>query len=141
LWSRCLFCRGRTTWQPPVKLLELSCEVGTSLRLNHYLAGTISIKIRDSDFKNITRSKTLSDPINNNSDIFCTAAQLYRESPFYGRFVRLVGITCRNLKSDSTDNVGLFASNKTNLDSLIDQLNIKYPNTRIVPASLLKSQN
>lgn len=70
-------------------------------RLQHYgLKGrTISIKIRYGDFKSITRSQSVLQPVNDYEQIIHIALQLLEGSETEGKPVRLLGIHISNFES------------------------------------------
>lgn len=61
-------------------------------------AKTISIKLKDENFKNQTRSLTLQEPIYLADDIYLEAIKLLDEA-FNGEYIRLIGISLSNLST------------------------------------------
>ena len=59
-------------------------------------AKTVSIKLKDENFKNQTRSITLQEPIFQADDIYEEAVNLLDEA-FKGEYIRLIGISLSNL--------------------------------------------
>lgn len=59
-------------------------------------AKTVSIKLKDENFKNQTRSITLQEPICQADDIYEEAVNLLDEA-FKGEYIRLIGISLSNL--------------------------------------------
>lgn len=59
-------------------------------------AKTVSIKLKDENFKNQTRSITLQEPIYQADDIYEEAVNLLDEA-FKGEYIRLIGISLSNL--------------------------------------------
>lgn len=59
-------------------------------------AKTVSIKLKDENFKNQTRSITLQEPIYKADDIYLEAVNLLDEA-FNGEYIRLIGISLSNL--------------------------------------------
>jgi DNA polymerase IV len=60
-------------------LLELSAGVGYRLRRAGFLSRTITLKLRYGDFRTITRSRTLPEPVDGDSEIYRTVRELFRE--------------------------------------------------------------
>ncbi len=58
-------------------LMELSAGVGYRLRSAGITAGTITLKLRFKDFKTITRSKTFSETIYSDKEIYLAARDLF----------------------------------------------------------------
>lgn len=72
-------------------------EVSEILEELQFLARTVTLKIKYSDFKSITRSKTLINPTDNIEYISRTACDLLLQSTEAGnRPIRLIGITVSN---------------------------------------------
>jgi DNA polymerase-4 len=77
-------------------LLALSEGVGSRLRSSRVLAGTVAVKIRDTDFVTITRQKTLADPTDSTDAIWRAAMELTRRE-VKGMRVRLLGVAATGL--------------------------------------------
>jgi DNA polymerase IV len=60
-------------------LLELSAGVGYRLRRAGFLSRTITLKLRYGDFRTITRSRTLPETVDGDSEIYRTVRELFRE--------------------------------------------------------------
>ena len=89
-------------------LLELSGSVGYRLRKKGFAATSITLKLRFSDFRTITRGKTLPEAVNDDRLIYRTASELFnchQGSPPW----RLVGIQASNLEQGSQ--LSLFSFN------------------------------
>lgn len=79
------------------RVLESLAEtVSVRLKRKSVLASTIGITIRFKDWKTITRSKKLSNPINHKEEISSLAKQLFIKH-WNGNSVRLLGITGSDL--------------------------------------------
>ena len=65
-------------------------------------AKTVSIKLKDENFKNQTRSITLQEPIYKANDIYDEASILL-EQVFKGEYIRLIGISLSNLSDMQID--------------------------------------
>ena len=77
-------------------LLAMADGVASRLRSAGLRAGTITVKIRDSTFRTITRQRTLSIPTDLTDPIWRTALELARPE-IRGIRVRLLGVTASNL--------------------------------------------
>lgn len=89
-------------------LLGLSEEVAGRLRKEQVRGKTIVVKIRFSDFKTITRNRTLSSPTCVTSAIFGTARELMLFGNPTRRKVRLIGVGVTNLGEDRDTQQSLF---------------------------------
>ncbi|MGL5021590.1 MAG: DNA polymerase IV [Mycoplasmatales bacterium] len=70
----------------------------TRLRAKKKWARTITIKIKYSDFTQITRSKTVDIPIREYDDVIKIVEVLLKEIKFDGRMIRLIGSSGSNLE-------------------------------------------
>ena len=77
-------------------LLAMAEGVGGRLRSAGVRAGTVTVKIRDSTFRTITRQRTLPEPTDLTEPIYATALELARPE-IRGMRVRLLGVTASNL--------------------------------------------
>jgi DNA polymerase-4 len=86
-------------------LLALSEGVAGRLRSGGVRASTITVKIRDSSFRTITRQQTLRQPTDVTEPIYRTALELARPE-VRGIRVRLLGVSASNL--GEREQLGLF---------------------------------
>lgn len=90
-------------------LLAQSQEVGRQLRRQGYLARTITLKLKDTDFSQITRSATLERPSQSSETLFRTAQALL-ERQTIDKPIRLIGVGASALIADTTpQQAGLFS--------------------------------
>jgi DNA polymerase-4 len=85
-----------------VKLLEyletMSHEISESLKEHHWFAITLTLKVKYYDFKQITRSQTLSIPTDESKTIYQTMEKLLLEKTEAGRTpIRLLGVSASGL--------------------------------------------
>ena len=88
-------------------LLAMSEGVAGRLRDSGVKAATVTVKIRDSSFRTITRQRTLPEPTDLTDPIFRTALELARPE-IRGTRIRLVGVTASGL--GERDQLSLFAA-------------------------------
>lgn len=105
---------------------NLSAKVGYRLRRSGYHARTLTIKVRYSDFKTVTRSITLDYLLYTDGDIYKIAINLFNtlnnKQP-----IRLLGIQVASFEKDVQ--LSLFSEKENKqikLADLIDELNNKY---------------
>ena len=77
-------------------LSELSQMVGHRLRENQFFARTVTLKLRYSDFRTLTRACTLPQATDLDGELFDTAAELFRVA-WNGQPVRLLGVQASGL--------------------------------------------
>ena len=78
-------------------LRALSDQVGGRLRRAGYVARTIAIKVRFSDFTTITRSRTLASPTDVGKELYDTSRMLYEALGLQRARIRLVGVKADGL--------------------------------------------
>lgn len=79
------------------ELLRLSDRVTSRLRAEGFGARTVTIKVRFSDFRTITRSKTLAEPTNVAAKVYATTRDLYAGLKLFRPRIRLLGVSAGNL--------------------------------------------
>ncbi|MEA2611359.1 MAG: polymerase, partial [Chloroflexota bacterium] len=77
-------------------LLAMADGVAGRLRSAGVRAGTVTVKIRDSSFRTITRQRTLTEATDLTDPIYATALELAKPE-IRGIRVRLLGVTASNL--------------------------------------------
>jgi DNA polymerase-4 len=80
-----------------VHLLTLADRCAARLRSDGTVARTVSIKIRTSDFRTLTRSRTLPTPTDVGREVFLVARVLLAGVDLGGLAVRLVGVRAEGL--------------------------------------------
>lgn len=83
------------------ELLRLSDRATHRMRRRELRARTIGLKVRFSDFTNLTKSKTLAYPINGMREVFEIARELYISLKLEGSRIRLLGVSLENLVDES----------------------------------------
>jgi DNA polymerase-4 len=81
-------------------LLDQSQEVGRHLRRQGFLARTITLKLKDADFRQTTRSVTLDRPSQSSDVLFQTAQHLLSKQAI-DKAVRLIGVGASALVADT----------------------------------------
>ena len=103
------------------ELLRLTEKTTQRLRAKHLTAGTLQIKIRQSDFSTFTRQRTLKPPANSVGTLFEVAKELLAEwlGEHPGSRIRLLGVGGSAL--GRADQLDLFAAPTATGGSKIDQ--------------------
>ncbi len=128
---------NETTLEKPVHergemeevLWELAEEVGRRLRHEGRHARCISLKIRYTDFKTLTRSRTLPTPTCYDREIFSVASDLLKRNLAAGRAVRLLGVSASSLLTSGWQESLFEIDKRRSWESLyrgIDRLRQKY---------------
>lgn len=123
-------------------LLEAE-DVARQLRKMDRKAKTITIKIKFSDFKQITRSKTISPPTSTAETIFQAAKKLFRTCEIT-RDIRLIGVgasgltdLCRPVQMTLFENRKKTEKGWEKVEKAVDSINRKY-GKRTVERAVLK---
>ena len=119
-------------------LLSQSQSVAAEMRRKQFKARTITLKVKTSDFKRYTRSRTLERPVQSADPIYRVALGLLkgfsRSTP-----IRLIGVGASGLQSDSTPvQADLFPSDAVpndtrweKVDRAMDAVNRRYGETSV----------
>jgi DNA polymerase-4 len=125
-------------------LLHQSEDVGRQLRRHGAKARTVTIKIKYDDFRQITRSTTLSQPFQA-SEILYTQATRLLDAKLLQQKVRLIGIGASNLVgAQAPTQIDLFESQTANgrdwdsIDQAVDAINVKFGRDIVSKANLIK---
>jgi len=79
------------------KALELADRCAARLRAGSMVGRTVSVKVRTSDFRTLTRSRTLATPTDVGREIYLAARELLAAADLGGLPVRLVGVRVEGL--------------------------------------------
>ena len=137
---------NETTLDKPLRLREemekvlwgLVEEVGKRLRRERLFARCITVKIRYSDFKTLTRSRTLKTPTCFDRQIFAVAGDLLSRNLSSDRAVRLLGVSASALLSAGWQESLFDVDERRSLEKLyrgIDRLREKYGEAAIGAAT------
>jgi DNA polymerase IV len=80
------------------RVLELADRCAGRLRHQGLLARTVSVKVRTSDFRTVTRARTLGAPTDVAREIYLVARELVSAVDLHGLAVRLVGVRAEGLE-------------------------------------------
>ncbi len=123
-------------------LLDRSQTVGRDLRTKNLLCETVFIKLKFSDFSQVTRSKTLNTPVCSSAAIFNEALALYRKIELKKK-IRLVGVGVSSLKGkDMPVQMQLIGKEKLpekqweSVDKAVDSILEKFGSDSIKKAAL-----
>lgn len=120
-------------------LLALSEGVGSRLRASGVRASTVAVKIRDTDFRTITRQRTLGAPTDLTDVIWKAAVALARKET-RGMKVRLLGVAATGLVEETQ--IPLFAaegSRQRRAVEATDELRKRFGSRAVRRASLLEA--
>ena len=121
-------------------LLFLSEKVGLRLRRQNKYANVIAVILKDNTFKKYSHQKKLETATNDSTEIYNNAKKILKEI-YKEEKIRLIGIRLDNLTDKKIKQVSIFdeETETNNIDSVIDQINIKYGNI-VKKASLVNKK-
>jgi DNA polymerase IV len=121
-------------------LLAMADGVSGRLRASGARASTVTVKIRDSSFRTITRQRTLKEPTDLTEPIFRTALELARPE-VRGKRIRLLGVTASGL--GERDQLSLFGADDPRLRRVVeaeDEVRHRFGDRAITRARLVRSR-
>ena len=127
------------------QILDLSNKVAKRLRTAEYFARTVTIKVRFADFTSVTRSKSLPVSTDLATDIYATSKSLFEAMNLQRARIRLVGVRATGLIPTNESSVQLEFSNRDSgwreAEEAIDQVSLKFGNSAVRPARLIKPED
>lgn len=121
-------------------LLELCEKVARRLRKNALIARIITLKLRDSEFKTVTRRITLTSPTDLEEIFFQNARHLFAQVKWAEKPLRLVGVCLSGLEGKENEQGRLFAGEEEELRRLhhtVDELRDRFGETAVTRGRLL----
>lgn len=125
-------------------LLTLVEHTATRLRNIRKCCYCISVTIRNGEFVDYSRSKTLSNATDSTEEILETVKKLFNEL-WKGEPIRLLGVSLNNLCEDNFKQMSIFDVGSVHdekqraLDKTMDNLRRKYGETAVLKSVLLKN--
>ena len=127
------------------QILDLSNKVAKRLRAANYFSRTITIKVRFADFNSVTRSKSLPSSTDLATDIYATSKSLFEAMHLQRARIRLVGVRATGLVPTSESSVQLEFSERDSgwreAEEAMDQVSLKFGNSAVKPARLIKPES
>jgi len=127
------------------ELLSLSNKVARRMRNEGITGKTVTLKVKYSDFVQITRSTTLLNSTNDGFKIYATACCLLKKTKVGKKPVRLLGISISQLNLFGTETqLSLFQQDKTSskrerLNAALDSISDKFGEKSVRPGTLLQN--
>ncbi len=124
-------------------LLDLTDRVVTRLQKRHFLAKTLTLRLRYTSFKTITRDKTIDAPTRSVDRIYKTVVSLLPPRVTIEHRVRLLGVRASNLLDETEmQSLDLFdqrvSEKESDASNAIEQVRAKFGRNAIVRAGSLK---
>ncbi|HDZ90169.1 MAG TPA: DNA polymerase IV [Deltaproteobacteria bacterium] len=126
------------------EILFLANRVAHRMHREGFTGGTVSLKVKYSDFTQIIRSATLSDPTDDSQEIYTTACRLLIKKTAAGkRPIRLLGISLSGLTPPGqAKQLSLFSRDeqrrkRRDLNTALDSIYERFGEKSIGPATLI----
>jgi DNA polymerase-4 len=132
------------------ELLRLVTSVGSALRKSGLRGRTVTVKIRDEDFRTRTGSQTLTEPIEADATLLQLARKLLRElRAKRRRSVRLLGVGVSSLvEGDGPPQLELFqgegpgeSERDRTVSHLMDSLKERFGDSAVLPGGMIKDRD
>jgi DNA polymerase-4 len=125
------------------EFLRLSEKATSRLRERSLYTKTISIKVRYADFTTISRSKTLSLPIDSTHETYEVVKSLYGALRIDRVRLRLVGVSLENLCSETAEQLILGGRERgwREAESAVDRAQARFGRGSVRPARLLRRED
>jgi DNA polymerase-4 len=124
------------------ELLRLSERCAERARAGKVVGRTVAIKVRFSDFRTISRSKTLTEPTDTARTIYETASRLYDALDIAGTPLRLVGVRLEGLAAAEQvpEQLSLTGDDEEwrAAEQAVDRVTEKFGHGSVRPAALIK---
>jgi DNA polymerase-4 len=122
-------------------LLALTNKVAQRMRRNGIAGKTVTLKVKYSDFFQITRSDTLAEPTDDGLEMYSTVCRLLEKTEVGRRPIRLLGVSLSQLNfPGKEDQLSLFVKKdqkRKRLNTALDSLNEKHGDDSVQPGTLL----
>lgn len=124
-------------------LLDMSNQVGLRARREKLYASVIAITVKTASFRDFSHQKKLVNATNNTMDIYKVILELF-DVIDKNELIRGIGIRLSDLKEEKKEQISLFDKGTNQEDdkvqNIVDNINLKYKNTTILPAVFYKKE-
>jgi DNA polymerase-4 len=124
------------------ELLRLSERCAERARASNVVGRTVAIKVRFSDFRTVSRSRTLVEPTDVARTIYETASRLYDSLDIAGTPLRLVGVRIESLAraEEVPEQLSLSGDDEEwrAAEQAVDRVSAKFGRGSIRPAALVR---
>jgi DNA polymerase-4 len=125
------------------ELLVLGNKVGRRMRRKGLKGKTVTLKVKYSDFVQITRSTSLPEPTDDGLEIYTAVCRLLKKTEITKKPIRLLGVSLSQLSLSGIGiQLSLFDQNPSSqkrqrLNTVLDSLYEKFGDKSVVPGTLL----
>ncbi len=125
------------------KLLHMCEVIGLKLRNENLYASCIAITIKTDLFKSISHQKKILNQTNDTMELYKNVLDLLNVT-ISNNLIRNIGVRVSDLVNYKNNQISLFDNNNNNSQDdvwkIIDNINNKYDNTKIMPAIFYKDK-
>lgn len=125
------------------KLLHMCEVIGLKLRNENLYASCIAITIKTDLFKSISHQKKILNQTNDTMELYKNVLELLNVT-ISNNLIRNIGVRVSDLVNYKNNQISLFDNNNNNSQDdvwkIIDNINNKYDNTKIMPAIFYKDK-
>lgn len=125
-------------------LLDMCNQVGLRARKECSYARTIAITAKTNTFQDFSHQKKLVNPTNNTMEIYNKVLEIFDELD-KSKMIRNIGVRLSDLTDNKKEQISLFNNNTNKNDDsiqkLVDDINSKYKNTKIMPAIFYENKS
>lgn len=125
-------------------LISLCDNVSARLRKTNRYCKSISVNVRNSDFKNYSHQKKLNNSTDSTKVINDTVKELF-DATWKGETIRLLGVALSNLEYEENEQISMFSNvnadekNKA-LDKALDDIRAKYGQNAVIRSVFLEKK-
>jgi len=124
------------------ELLALAERIAKRLREHQLMGKCITLKVKYSDFKQVTRSKTIENSTDDNSVIYKKIKKLLEKTEAGNKPIRLLGISVSQLDNDKVTQLELFPGKnnpvkRQQINQAVDDIQDKFGGRAILPGRLV----
>jgi len=125
-------------------LISLCDNVSSRLRKTNRFCQSISVSVRNSNFKNYSHQRKLKNPTDSTKLIYETAKELF-DTIWKGEAIRLLGVALSNLEEEENEQLSMFNNvsvDKKNkaLDKVMDDIRSKYGENAVMRSVFLEKK-
>jgi DNA polymerase IV len=125
-------------------LISLCDNVSSRLRKTNRFCQSISVTVRNSNFKNYSHQRKLKNPTDSTKLIYETAKDLF-DAIWKGETIRLLGVALSNLEDEENEQISMFNNVSVDkkskaLDKVMDDIKSKYGENAVIRSVFLENK-
>lgn len=125
-------------------LLDMCDQVGLRARNENLYASVIAITVKTSKFRDYSHQKKIVNSTNNTMEIYKVILELF-DAISKNEPIRNIGVRLSDFQNNKKEQISIFderkQENNDKIQKIVDDINIKYNNTTIMPAIFYKKDD